>query len=149
MKIHQRYLFRLFQELKIALPIFFAIFLTINLFIGKTDFEKNKDTQNHEALAADLLKTNQIAEAEREARAVDSPLLSQIEKVKTQPEKIQEAILFWQKVTDQFPNYRDAYLKLAILSRQLNRTFDAQKFLNKALEIDPNSEVAKKLSSLL
>lgn len=56
-------------------------------------------------------------------------------------EEIQKEILLWQKTVEDFPGYRDAYLKLAILNWKLNRNFETQKLLNQALEIDPNNEL--------
>lgn len=64
-------------------------------------------------------------------------------------EEIQKEIFLWQKTADEFPGYRDAYLKLAILNWKLNRNFETQKFLNKALEIDPNNEVVNEVSKML
>lgn len=64
-------------------------------------------------------------------------------------EKIQKEILLWQKTVDEFPGYRDAYIKLAILNWKLNRNFVAQKLLNQALEIDPNSEAVSQFSKVL
>lgn len=121
--------------------------LAVNL-TTKTTFEINKNAQNHLALGKELLAHNQLDEAEKEfiLAGVDT---SPIQNLRTQPEKIKEQIIFWEKVVAQFPNYRDAHLKLAILNYKINRLFDAKKYLDKALDIDPNNETAKKLSSLL
>lgn len=135
--------------IKLFLPIFFLLFLIINLF-SQTDFEINKDAGNHPALGNQLLSHNQLDEAQIEFKlANDNEGLSQVAKIKSQPEEIKTQIIFWEKIVAEFPNYRDAYLKLAILNYKINRLFDAKKYLDKALEIDPNNEVAKKLSSLL
>lgn len=61
-------------------------------------------------------------------------------------EKIQKEILFWQKTTEDLPGYRDGYLKLAILNWKIYQNDEAQKFLNKALEVDPNNRVANSLT---
>lgn len=129
------------------LPFIFLIVLVINLAIGKTAFEKAKDIRDHQSLGSALLETNQIDEAEREFKIISSPSIAKIAVIKSQPQKIAEEISFWQKIVTQFPNYRDAYLKLAVLNLQLNHPTEAKMFLDKALQIDPNNEVAKQLMS--
>lgn len=64
-------------------------------------------------------------------------------------EKIQKEIVFWQKTEEDFPGYRDGYLKLAILNWKIYQNDEAQKFLNKALEIDPNNSIANSFARLL
>ncbi|MCL4389999.1 MAG: hypothetical protein M1484_01065 [Patescibacteria group bacterium] len=61
---------------------------------------------------------------------------------------IKSQIIYWQKIAGELPGYRDAYLKLAVLNYDIGRNFDAKKFLDTALEIDPNSSQAATLSSL-
>lgn len=60
-------------------------------------------------------------------------------------EAIKKEIVYWQKVTDAFPYFRDAYIKLAVLNFRVDRLLDARKYLEMALEIDPNNEVTKEL----
>ncbi len=159
--VFTRYLHRLSQELLIIFPIGLLIVLLFNLVLLKSQFENSKEdilqnlpagrqdpqnTQAHLFLAQQLYVTNMFPQAETEAQlANDQELLQKIQDVKNQPEEIKRQILFLQKVVDQFPNYRDAYIKLAILNWKLYRPFDAKKYLDKALEIDPNNAVAKKL----
>ncbi len=156
-KILNLYLYRLIKEVRVVLPIIFIFLLAINLS-AKISFDQAKDdvlanSQNipaHLFLARQLLANNQLAEAETEFKLASSlPDINKIGEIKLQPEKIKEEIVFWQKVVEEFPNYRDAYLKLAILNYKINRLFDAQKFLDKALSIDPNSEVANKFLKFL
>lgn len=80
-----------------------------------------------------LSKTNQLAEAKK---------ISEEKAIKTQ-------IINWQRVTNDWPNYRDGDIKLAILNWRLYRVFDAKKFLGSALKIDPNNELARKLLVLV
>lgn len=139
---------RLTAELLFFLPLFFLLILVAGIFTPKTDFEKNKDSQNHEALAKSLISSNQFEEAKHELPS-DSPDLQIIKNLEGQPEEIKKQIIFWQQVSQDYPNYRDAYIKLAILNWNIYRLFDAQKFLSKALEIDPNNETASKLVNML
>jgi len=62
--------------------------------------------------------------------------------------QIEENLLFWQKISEELPNYRDSYLKLAIFSYQTNHLFAAQKYLQKALSLDPNNSEAKLIDQL-
>ena len=126
-------------------PLLFLLILLVHLLTPKTQFEKNKEARNYQALAQELIASNQLGEAKHELLP-NSPELLIIKNLEAQPEEIKTQIIFWQKIADEFPNYRDANIKLAILNWKISRLFDAQKFLNKALEIDPNFEVIKQLS---
>lgn len=69
-----------------------------------------------------------------------------IEKEKTEVEtKLQEEILLWHAELGNKPNYRDAYLKLALLNWKLGRKYEARKFLDGALKLDPSNETAKEI----
>ncbi len=59
----------------------------------------------------------------------------------TIPEEIKNEILLWEKVTQDFSEFKDAYLKLAILNWKVSRITDSQKYLEKAKALDPNSPV--------
>lgn len=55
----------------------------------------------------------------------------------------------WEKITINYPNYRDGYLKLANLYWKL---FDEDKtnyFLEQVRRVDPNSETLNKISNLV
>lgn len=146
-KILEIYFSRLLKELRFILPIFFIVLMIFSLF-SKNSFDIAKDNEDHLYIGQELLKTNQIAQAEKEFILADADT-TPIKNIKAEPGKIKEEIVFWQKVVEEFPNYRDGYLKLAILNYKINRLFDAQKFLNKSLKIDPNSEDAKKIVNLV
>lgn len=145
-KFFRFYRANLLAELHFFLPFFFLFILFFNYLTPRTSFEKNKDTGNHNALAQALIATNQLEEASHEL-PLGSPLLTYIDQIKSQPEEIKKQIIFWETVSQELPNYRDAYIKLAILNWKIYRLFDAQKFLARALQIDPNNEVSLKLLS--
>lgn len=63
--------------------------------------------------------------------------------------KIYEEILFWDKISKKFPNYRDAYLKLSALFWEVNLNDQAKFYLDEAKKIDPNNEIVKHLENLL
>jgi len=51
----------------------------------------------------------------------------------------------WEKILASHPDYRDSYVKLALLEYQMGEREKAQIYLEKALEIDPNHEQARSL----
>lgn len=111
----------------------------------KSSFEISKDNLDHHFLAQELIAVNQFASAKKEARlANDKKLINSIETIENQPEEIEKEIIKMQKLAEQYPKYRDVYLKLAILNWKLYRHFDFKKYLDKALELDPNNEAIKK-----
>lgn len=152
------YFSRLTKELLIILPIGMFVILLGNLLQAQSQFDIAKqnilnspaDPKSHTFLTQQFFVTNQFREAEIEAQlANNQDLLQKIQEVKNQPEEVRREILKLQKIVEQFPSYRDAYIKLAILNWKLYRPFDAQKYLEKALEIDPNNQVAKDLERIL
>lgn len=152
------YFSRLVQELRLLLPVGLFILLLFNLLQSPSQFdiakrnvlERPADPKPHIFLAQQFFVTNQFREAEIEAKSANNQdLLQQIREIKNQPEEVREKIFNLQKIVDQLPNYRDAYIELAILHWELYRPFDAQKHLEKALEIDPNNEVANKILEVI
>ena len=63
--------------------------------------------------------------------------------------EINSKIVFWQSAIDRFPNYRDAYFKLAVLNYRLKNYDKAKEYLNKALKIDPNFKEGRELERSL
>lgn len=148
------YFSRLAKELLVILPVGLLVILLGNLIQPQSQFDTAKqniltdpaDPQPHLFLAQQFFVTNQFREAEIEVKSANNQdLLQQIQEIKNQPEEIRKKIFNLQKIVDQLPNYRDAYIELAILHWQLYRPFDARKYLEKALEIDPNNGVANKI----
>ena len=58
-------------------------------------------------------------------------------------------IAFWQSEIKTRPNYRDAYMSLALLNFQLRDLDKTRKNLDKALNLDPNFEKGRELEKLL
>lgn len=76
-------------------------------------------------------------------------LLEELETLETKPQKIGEEIRKWEELLKEKTGYRDAYFKIGILYYQFYKNQEALEAVNKALEIDPNFEPAKKLKELL
>lgn len=52
---------------------------------------------------------------------------------------------YWEKITEVYPNYLYAFLKLAVLHFQKGETDKANTFLGKVLQTDPTNQTALKL----
>lgn len=143
--------------------------------LGFSDFERAKivvtftpnDLSSHLLLAQEYLKRGNIESVEREfllaqqltnqqpetsSRSVLGAALSPIkilEKIKNEPQRIKNEISFWEKVVAEKPDYRDAYLQLAILNYQIYKNDKAQEYLKKAKELDPNFEATKEIEKTL
>jgi tetratricopeptide (TPR) repeat protein len=55
----------------------------------------------------------------------------------------------WEAVVKQYPNYRDAYLRIAAFSYQLGDQNQAIFSLTKAISLDPNNETALHLEEMM
>lgn len=145
----KRYLARLIMEFRFIAPLALVIVILTNFLADKGDFVRAKEqimlNNSDQALnyvVTKLLDNNQFTEIK---------LLSgeqYIHQAEQQPLLIQQKIINWQNVSIDKPNYRDANIKLAILNWEIYRVFDAKKYLESALKIDPNNEIAKKLTIL-
>lgn len=67
----------------------------------------------------------------------------------TKNKEIEKEIAYWQEFTNKNPNYRDAFMKLAILNYKEDNTEEAQKNLKKVLDLDPNYSPALELQKEL
>lgn len=75
--------------------------------------------------------------------------LMEMEKLINQPQEVAVEIERWEKVNQDSPGYRDAYLKLAQLYFSLYQNEKAQENLDKALELDPNFEPTRNMEKIL
>lgn len=75
--------------------------------------------------------------------------LKVLEKIKGEPQRLRQEIAFWEKVAAEKPDYRDAYLQLAILNYQIYETNKAKENLAKALDLDPNFAPTRELEKII
>lgn len=169
-RVFHLYLSRLQSEILVAIPVFLLALIIVNLFSSKSLFQSAKENliQNPNSvssrltLARQLYTDNQLTPAKKElASALSSPNLTpdqkqaindlqqKIEDRQTQPEKIKSDIMALQKTADDLPNYRDVYLKLSILNWKIYRLFDAKKYVDKSLGLDPNNIIARHISEAI
>ncbi|MBI4999241.1 hypothetical protein HZB97_00535 [Candidatus Gottesmanbacteria bacterium] len=155
----------IFQDLPVLKPFFPTGFL---------DFERMKlavmlapnNISSHLLLSQEYLKRGDMEAVERELllaqnlvepSSPNSPTvlgaslspLKILEKIKNEPQKIRQEVSFWEKVAMEKQDYRDAYIRLAILNYQIYETERAKEYLKKALELDPNFEPAREIKKML
>lgn len=63
--------------------------------------------------------------------------------------KVLREVSFWEREVEIHPDYRDAYMSLALLNFQLKNFTESRSNLEKALGIDPNFEKGRELERLL
>ncbi len=51
---------------------------------------------------------------------------------------MQQEITYWMQVSDKYKGYRDVYYRIASLEYKLGNTVEAQAYVKKALDLDPN-----------
>ncbi len=153
------------QFLKWVIPsgvIIIFLLIILSLFLPKTEpqFLKDNLLRNPENMEVKLkniealLEENQFQTSEEILKSISQDQngkLNQLwqEKHYSDPEDIKELIKAWEEIIENKPQYRDAYLQLAILNYKINKKGKAQDNLNKALEIDPNFELTKKLEEII
>ena len=117
-----------------------------------------QNPQNHLNLAKEYLGVNDLENAKRELliglnfapeNEELKKTLREVENLLGKPGQVEKEIKTWEKITQDFPGYRDAYLKLAQLYFTLYQNDKAQENLGKALELDPNSEPAREFEKVL
>lgn len=81
-------------------------------------------------------------------RAAEASLKKAEDKV-TQPGKVRQEIASWEKILETRPNYRDVYLRLAILNYQVGEIKQAQSDWEKANYLDPNNEEVIKVGKII
>ena len=70
-------------------------------------------------------------------------------KTYSDPEEIQKLISAWEKIVKEKPDYRDGHLQLALLYYKIFEDEKAKEYLQKAIELDPNCEVGRKLKEIM
>jgi len=151
-----------FQKYGAMAGVVFLIFLIVcSLTLPKNRFQQAKeqlvqnplDFQAHLVLAEEFLKNNQFKKAEKELLAAqESGLLAEElwqKKHQSDPEDIQKLVAGWEKIIAEKPGYRDAYLQLAKLCYQIYEDEKAKKYLQKAIELDPNYEPTQELQKII
>src|SRR3989338_11058040 len=109
-----------------------VIVLVLNLYPRpQTLFDIAKEKQDHKTLAQIFLQNNDYLRAKEEFKLAGIDFI-------TEPEIVMAEITKWEKLIIKYPNYRDGYIKLAILYWKISDFDKTKNFLSRALELDPN-----------
>lgn len=149
------------------------LIVAYSLLLPKDRFQQAKeavlknpnDFQARLVLAEEFLKNNDLQKAEKELLSAQSTinnpqltmnnqkvlgLSTKLEELWNQwrsenPEEIKKEIAKWEEFLAHNPTYRDGYLQLTLLYFKLDQKDKAQESLQKALDLDPNYEVAREI----
>ena len=58
-------------------------------------------------------------------------------------------VKFWEENLSKYPEYRDAYFRLAVLEYELRNFEKSEEYLEKVFKLDPSFKEGKKLEKLL
>lgn len=105
-------------------------------------------------LARALVESNQYDAVEKMATwdqtAANSKFASLIDQEITEsPQDNIEAINHWENIMAEKKDFRDGYLKLALLYYLIYDNQKAQENIQKALQLDPNYEITKRLEEII
>jgi len=64
--------------------------------------------------------------------------IKQREVLSQEHQQLQSEVSYWEGVANKYQGYRDVYYKIAALQYKLGDISDSQKYVKKALELDPN-----------
>lgn len=62
-------------------------------------------------------------------------------------QKLEQEVVYWKQIADTYSGYRDIYYRIATLQYKLGNKEESKKYLQKALELDPNFEEARVLGT--
>ncbi len=151
--------------------IFFLVILACFYPLSEAQTLKQQLLKNPQDLKTQLkltevfLKNHQFNETEKMLLLIESsqknnpqvlgetinPTLVSLRQQKnlSDPEDIKKLIVFWENIVAEKPDYRDAYLQLAVLNYKIWQNEKAEEYLKKALIIDPNFEPTLKLKKII
>lgn len=113
------------------------------IFLERNDFNVAKE----EFRLAEIFSKKETWE--ENVLGATSPPLALLKKAMEAPEEIAAEISFWEKIVKEKPDYRDAYLRLAVLNYQLHKKEEAREYLKKVIDLDPNFEPARELGEII
>lgn len=73
--------------------------------------------------------------------------LKQLELARQQRMNIFNEIVYWKNISTQYSDYRDVYYRLATLEYEVGNISESKRYMQKALELDPNFGEGKVLGA--
>jgi tetratricopeptide (TPR) repeat protein len=71
--------------------------------------------------------------------------LAQVKLVENNNQKVAREIAQWKKMADKYTGYRDIYYRIAFLEYSQGNLDEAKKYVQKALDVDPNFDAGRVL----
>ena len=71
--------------------------------------------------------------------------LAQARLAESNNQKVADEIAQWKKMADKYTGYRDIYYKIAFLEYSQGNMDEAKKYIQKALDVDPNFDAGRVL----
>lgn len=71
----------------------------------------------------------------------------QVKQVAQDREQVMHEVVYWKQIADTYSGYRDIYYRIAALQYKLGNKEEAQSYVKKALELDPNFQEAQVLGA--
>ncbi len=148
--------------------LFLALVVVFNLLPApQTPFQalttqallRPAEAKIHFQLAQLYFAANNFAQAQVEAKtalALTPPkdsagiksYLNLLAQLQNEPGRLQAETSHWEKIVNCYPGYRDGYLILALLYRQLYRDTQALSSWQRAYNLDPNNETVLELKKV-
>ena len=71
--------------------------------------------------------------------------LAEAELVRNDRQKVANEIMHWKKIAEKYIGYRDVYYRIAFLEYTQGNFEEAKKYVEKALQVDPNFDAGRVL----
>jgi tetratricopeptide (TPR) repeat protein len=62
--------------------------------------------------------------------------------------QLQNEVTYWEQIASKYQGYRDVYYRIAALQYKLGDTGESQKYIRKALQLDPNYPEGRVLGAM-
>ena len=128
-------------DTKIGILIIFVLINIVSLFYPQLIFEKARARGDRLIMAEEFLRNNDYENAKKQLEKFSEKNNSRyidLWQKAIEPEKVQEEIIKYEKLVETYPNYRDAWLKLAELYERTLQKQKATAASAVAANLDPN-----------
>ncbi|MGB9911659.1 MAG: hypothetical protein ACPLKP_03655 [Microgenomates group bacterium] len=144
--------------------LFLLFLLVLSYLFPKSEIQKLKEEliknpnrpELQLILTEKLLANNQFKKAEKILRLAEkfnfpNLKINQLwqQKHYSDPEDIKKLINGWERILEKYPNYRDGWLQLAVLTYKNSQEEKTKESLKKALSLDPNYLLANELEKII
>lgn len=68
-----------------------------------------------------------------------------VKSIEVERHNVSQEIQYWKQISQQYQGYRDVYFRIAALEYKRGEIAESKKYMDKALEVDPNFEAGRVL----